>query len=72
MASIHDLVSISRDPGFQDRIRFALVGIARNVMAEDGATTGHASRILFAKAVFVGQIDSMKNICLGRRTPHPI
>lgn len=56
-ASNHDLMSIARDLNFEDRIRFSATAIARNVLAEDGSTFGHASRIAFAEKILVQNYD---------------
>lgn len=57
MASVHDLMSIARDPNFQDRIKYSLQQSALDVMAEAGNVTGHALRVTFAGRVLAGTVD---------------
>lgn len=64
MAIIHDLMSIARDPNFQDRIRSVLNKSALDVMAEDAGTAFHPQRVTFASKVLVENVNLFE-VCIA-------
>lgn len=52
MATYAEILSASSDPTLNNKIRVAVVIAAEAVRTENTATTNHANRLLWAKAVF--------------------
>ncbi len=57
MASYHDLITIAGNNGFQDRIKYALTSAAISVYNELSSTTGHATRVDYARSVLGGNLN---------------
>ena len=53
----HNMMVISRDPNFQDRVRYALFNAALAVVAEVNTTANHAARVTFAQKIFAETND---------------
>jgi len=51
-----DLVSISTDTRFQNRVNFYLQQSAINVVAESTSTANHPLRVAFAKSIITGTL----------------
>ena len=56
MANFGDVVQIARNARFQDRVNFALVTAAINVMTESNQTEKHGNRVDFARNVINGTL----------------
>ena len=53
----HNMMIISRDPNFQDRVRYALFNAALAAVAEVNTTPNHAVRVTFAQKVLTETAD---------------
>ena len=54
MATAQQAYDVARQPGYQNRVAQLLADAAVDVMAEDGATAGHAERVAYATSVLNG------------------
>lgn len=54
MASVLELMAISKDSDFLSRVKYCLQNSALNVMAEENTVPGHALRVDYAKTVLSG------------------
>lgn len=52
MATYEELFGIRNDSALKNKVQAAVVIAAETVMNEDGGTTNHANRMIWAKAVF--------------------
>lgn len=52
-------MTIARNSGFQDRIKYALESASIDVLAEATTTANHSARRAFAVKVLAGNIDSV-------------
>lgn len=62
MATYDELLTAAENPNLRNRIRVACIVAAETIRTEPGATTNHANRLLWAKAVFqdpIGQSAPM-------------
>ena len=57
MASYDDLIAISGNSGFQNRVRYALTSAAVSVYNELSSTTGHTARVAYASGVINGSYN---------------
>lgn len=57
MASYTNLMTIARNSGFQDRIKYALEKASIDVIAEAVNTANHGARRAFAVKVLGGNVD---------------
>ncbi len=64
MANFDDLASIANNPGFQNRIKYAMAVAAVNVYAEAATTGNHTYRSRFATAVLNGNYN-IQSVCYG-------
>lgn len=51
MATFKDLITISNDQNFQNRVLYALEVSSISVMAESGLVEGHVRRVYYANAI---------------------
>src|SRR6267142_5587756 len=59
-SKFQNIVVIARQPNFQDRVKFAMQAIAIVVMKEDPQTASHAERVVFAKNILSGVVNSFE------------
>ena len=52
MATSTELLQASGDDGLINKVRWAVVVAATNIMLEDAAVANHANRLIWAKTVF--------------------
>lgn len=50
-------MTVARNSGFQDRIRYLLALASTAILAEVNTTANHAARVIYAKAVLTGTAD---------------
>ncbi len=57
MASYDDLIKISGNSGFQERVKYALTSAAVSVYNESSSSTGHSARVVYASAIIGGNYN---------------
>lgn len=65
MAAYTDLFNLYNDSALKNRVRVASIIAAETVMTEDGGTTNHANRLIWAKKVFQNSAFEAKRMLLA-------
>ena len=65
MASYDDLITISGNNGFQQRVKYAMESAAVSVYNEASSTTGHTARVGLATSIIQGNYGILAAAALG-------
>lgn len=65
MATYQELHELNSDTALKNRVVSAVIIAAETVMSEDGGTTNHANRLVWAKGVFANPTGEAKRMFMA-------